>query len=106
MQRGFDVRGRVEQRSDADGHPGEGARVSIRRPNARGLWFETEVATDLTGGFSFPGFLQRSAAGEEHAAPDSGWQLVCAGAVYELPERSDGPIDGIRVEVVIRREER
>ena len=103
MHRGFDVRGRVRQRQDGSIRPAEHARVSIRRPNARGLWFETEVLADSAGEFVFPGFLARSDHGEECSPEGWGWQLSCSGAVFELPERVDRPLDDIEVEISIRR---
>jgi len=103
MQRGFDVRGRVRQRTGDGESSVDGARVSIRRPNPRGLWFQTDVATDSAGEFVFPGFLARANGAEITGPKDAGWQLVCAGASFDLPERVARAIDDLEVEVAIRR---
>lgn len=100
LRRGLDVRGSVRQRTPSGESAAEGVRVVLRRPNPRGLWFETEAFTDARGEFAFPGFLPGS---QSQGAEGPGWQLVCSGAVLDLPAHVDRPIDDLRVEVALGR---
>ncbi len=92
MRKGRTVSGRLVQIVNGSEQPIESARVTIRRPNPRGLWFETERWTGSEGRFRFTNFLPAEGGGAE-------WQLVHGGAVLPLATGPGEEVLDVRIEV-------
>jgi hypothetical protein len=102
LRRGETVSGRVLQVVDGLERPLLLVPVELQLPNERGPWFSSERRTDMDGGFTFSRFLLHEPGSEAGRV----WRLVCAGAFLELEPGPPGPIDDLRVEVSITREDR
>lgn len=106
MRRGRDLAGRVVQVDDEGERPIHHARVSVRKPNPRGLWFERETTTGADGAFEFPGFLPSGEAGQDIPGGDAGWGVVCAGAHLPLRQAPGEDVDDVRIEIRMARARR
>jgi len=98
LRRGWDVGGRIVQRTPSGEVPAPHGRVTIQLPSSRGLWYQNTVLSGADGRFTFPGLMPRAGSCAE---ADTRWLLNVGGATFELPETVSHPIDDIRVVIEV-----